>query len=75
VTKFERADAIVFALDLDAAENREVLVRYRLLRPELPIHVIASPEAAARWGQLLAGTHVVTKETEIAALLAQVHQT
>jgi hypothetical protein len=69
---FERADGIVFGLDLDDATNRAVLARYRELRPDLPIHVIASPEAAARWADALAGLDVVTSERDIAALLARV---
>jgi hypothetical protein len=69
---FERADGIVFGLDLDDETNRAVLARYRELRPDLPIHVIASPEAAARWADVVAGLDVVTSERDIAALLARV---
>jgi hypothetical protein len=69
---FDRADGVVFGLDLDDETNRAVLRRYRDLRPDLPIHVIASPEAAARWVDLLAGLHVVTGEREIAALVERV---
>lgn len=69
---FDRADGIVFGLDLDDEINRAVLLRYRELRPDLPIHVIASPEAAARWADALAGLDVVTSERDIAALLARV---
>lgn len=71
---FERADGIVFGLDLDDATNRAVLARYRELRPDLPVHVIASREAAARWAELLDGLDVVTSEREIAALLARVER-
>lgn len=69
--QFERADGVVFGLDLDDAANRAVLARYRALRPGLPIHVITSPEAAERWGDELEGLTVVTKESEIAELVAQ----
>jgi hypothetical protein len=73
--QFEEADGIVFALDLDDAANRAVLARYRELRPDLAIHVITTVETAAQWPDLLEGTIVVTKEDEIAALLADVDQT
>jgi hypothetical protein len=69
---FDEADGVVFGLDLDEPANRAVLARYRLLRPALPIHVITTTEAAARWAAELAGLHVVTREEEIAALLAEV---
>jgi hypothetical protein len=69
---FDRADGIVFGLDLDDATNRAVLARYRELRPDLPVHVIASPEAAERWADVVAGLDVVTSERKIAALLTRV---
>jgi hypothetical protein len=69
---FDQAEGVVFGLDLDDETNRAVLRRYRELRPDLPIHVITSPEAAERWADLLAGLDIVTSERDIAALLARV---
>jgi len=66
---FERATGVVFGLDLDVDLNRAVLARYRQLRPDLPIHVITSPETAQRWAAELEGTTVVTREEDVAALV------
>ena len=59
--KFDAAHGIVFELDLDRAEHRAIVQRYReLAREDLPIHVVATPEQAARYADLLADVEVWT---------------
>ena len=52
--KFGQAHGIVFELDLDRPQHREIVERYRQLsRPELPIRVVVRPEQAHRYQDLL----------------------
>lgn len=59
-TMAEQAHGIVFMLDLDQPEHREILARYRdLLRPDLPIAVVVSdPSQAITYAELLTGFRV-----------------
>lgn len=67
--KFEHAHGIVFKLDLDRADHRAVLFRYReLARPDMPIGVLATPEQAERYRDLLREVEVWTREPTVADL-------
>jgi hypothetical protein len=47
--KFERAHGIVFKLDPDGSQHREILYRYRQLAgPDVPIRVLLTPDQAER---------------------------
>jgi hypothetical protein len=66
---FERAHGIVFKLDLERDQHREILRRYRqLARPEVPIRVLASPGDAARDADLLRDVEVWSHEPDVADL-------
>jgi len=67
--KFERAHGIVFALDLDRAQHRAILERYRALgRDDLSIRVVVTPEHARRYAALLDKVQVWTHEPTVADL-------
>ena len=59
-TMAEQAHGIVFMLDLDREQHREILGRYReLLRPDLPIGVVVSDrDQAAKYADILEGFRV-----------------
>jgi hypothetical protein len=66
---FEAAHGIVFELDLDRAQHRAIVERYQQLgREGMPIRVVATPEQAARYGDLLAGVEVWTHDPTAADL-------
>jgi hypothetical protein len=67
--KFEQAHGIVFALDLDRAQHRAILARYReLARDDLPIRAVVSAEQQERYAALLAGVDVWDHEPSVADL-------
>lgn len=67
--KFEAAHGIVFGLDLDRAQHRAIVKRYRALaRPDLPIRVVVRPDQAERYRDLLAGVEVWAHEPNAADL-------
>ena len=59
-TLAEQAHGIVFMLDLDRPEHRQILATYKeLLRPDLPIAVVVSDASqAVTYADLLAGFRV-----------------
>ena len=66
---FEAAHGIVFELDLDRPQHRDIVQRYRELgREGLPIRVVATPEQAERYREELAGVEVWTHEPTTADL-------
>lgn len=66
---FEAAHGIVFELDLDRPQHRAIVTRYRELgREGLPIRVVATPEQAERYREVLAGVEVWTHEPTAADL-------
>ena len=66
---FEGAHGIVFKLDLDRAQHRALVRRYReLAPPDVPIRVVASAEQAARYAGTLVGVEVWTHEPNVAEL-------
>lgn len=67
--KYDTAHGIVFELDLDRAQHRAILDRYRALsRPDLPIRVVVRPDQAARYRDTLAGVEVWAREPTVADL-------
>lgn len=55
----EGADGIVFELDLDRPQHRAILRKYKaVLRPDLPIRVLARSDQVARHRELLSGLRV-----------------
>ncbi len=51
-TKIEGADGVLFQLDLDRKDHRQILAKYvRLL--DVPIRAVVSPEQRKRWARLL----------------------
>ncbi len=66
---FEAAHGIVFELDLDRPQHRAIVERYRQLgREGMPIRVVATPEQAERYRDVLAGVEVWTHEPNVADL-------
>lgn len=55
----EGAHGIVFELDLDRAQHRAILDRYkRTLRSDLPIRVVARPDQVSRYPDVLRGLKI-----------------
>jgi hypothetical protein len=68
-SKFETAHWIVFALDLDRPQHREILGRYRAMaRPDLPIRAVVRPDQAERYHDLLTDIEVCTHEPTVVDL-------
>jgi hypothetical protein len=67
--KVDRAHGIVFALDLDRAQHRAILQRYReITRPELPIRAVVRPGQRTKYADLLAAFDVWEHEPTVAEL-------
>lgn len=67
--KFEQAHGIVFELDLDRAQHRAIVQRYRdLARDDLPIRVVVRPEQQERYASLLSQVQVWDHEPTVADL-------
>ena len=65
----DRAHGIVFALDLDRAQHRAILKRYReVTRPEVPIHVVVRPGQREQYAALLESFEVWEHEPTVAEL-------
>jgi hypothetical protein len=68
-SKFDAAHGIVFQLDLDRPQHRDVVARYRALaRPDVPIRVVVRPGQAERYPELLSDVEVWTHEPTAAEL-------
>ena len=66
---FEVAHGIVFELDLDRPEHREIVDKYRALgQPELPIRVVVRPGQAERYREFLGQVEVWDHEPNAADL-------
>jgi hypothetical protein len=67
--KFESAHGIVFELDLDRAEHRSILERYRALaRADRPIRAVVRPGQAERYRDVLAGVETWSHDPTVAEL-------
>ena len=68
-TKFEAAHGIVFELDLDRAQHRAIVQRYRLLaRPDVPIRVVAPYGQADRYRDVVQDVELWDHEPNAADL-------
>jgi hypothetical protein len=68
-SKFDAAHGIVFQLDLDRPQHRDIISRYRAVsRPDLPIRVVVGPGQADRYPELLSEFEVWTQEPTVAEL-------
>jgi len=62
-TVAEGAHGVVFHLDLDRAQHRAILAKYKeQLREDVPIRVVTTPEQAVTYAPLLSGVQTWTKE-------------
>ena len=67
--KFEEAHGIVFELDLDRPQHRDIVERYAELgRPDLPIRVVVHPDQQARYASLLSKVQVWDHSPTVADL-------
>jgi hypothetical protein len=67
--QFGAAHGVVFALDLERPQHREILRTYgELRREDLPIRVVCSPEQAVRYADLLRDVEVWDHEPTVAEL-------
>lgn len=65
----DRAHGIVFALDLDRAQHRTILGKYRdVASPEVPIRVVVRPGQREKYGELLSRFEVWEHEPNVAEL-------
>jgi hypothetical protein len=65
---FGQAHGVVFQLDLDVAQHRAILGRYRHLRPDLPIRLVVRPDQLDRYRDILAGFELLVHEPSAAEL-------
>jgi hypothetical protein len=65
----EAAHGVVFALDLDRAQHRRILERYKTtLGEDVPIDIVTTGEQARRYHALLGGLRVRTSMPGVADL-------
>lgn len=67
-TLFDDAHGIVFELDLDLEQHRDIVKRYRQLATEKPIKVLVRPDQAVRYATFLADFEVWTRPPNAAEL-------
>jgi hypothetical protein len=66
---YEDAHGIAFELDLDRAQHRAILAKYReLANPDLPIRVFVTPDQAERYAHLLEDFEVWSHQPTVADL-------
>ena len=72
----EGAHGIVFELDLDQAQHRAILSRYKeSLRSDVPVRVVVRPGQAEKYSDVVKGLKVLTHEPvagDLDALAAEV---
>ena len=66
--KYRAAHGIVFELDLDRAQHRAILARYRELNADVPIRVVVRSDQAERYRDLISGVQVWTRTPNVADL-------
>ena len=65
---FDRANGIVFQLDLDEPENRAILEQYRQLNADIPIRVVVRPRQLETYHELLSRFEVLVRDPTAADL-------
>jgi hypothetical protein len=64
----ENAQGIVFELDLDRAQHRAILARYKdSLRSDIPVRVVVRPDQVTKYTHLLAGGVRALDHTPVAS--------
>ena len=75
----EGAQGIVFELDLDEAQHRAILKRYKeTVRSDVPVRVVVRPGQAEKYPDVVKGLKVLTHEPvagDLDALAAEVEAT
>ena len=66
--KYEHAHGIVFELDLDDAQHRAIVAKYRRLNPEIPIRVVVASDQLERYHHLLSGVEAWLRLPSVAEL-------
>lgn len=67
--KVDAAHGIMFVLDLDRAQHRAILHRYReVTRPDVPIRAVVRPGQRERFADTLAGIEIWEHEPTVADL-------
>jgi hypothetical protein len=66
--KYEHAHGIVFELDLDDAQHRAIVAKYRTLNPEIPIRVVVRADQLERYHHLLSGVEAWLRLPSVADL-------
>lgn len=65
----DQSHGVVFDLDLDRAQHRRILSRYReVMAPEIPIRAVVRPSQRERYRDLLADCEVWEHEPTVAEL-------
>jgi len=67
-TKYAAAHGIVFELDLDRPQHREIVARYRDLNPDVPIRVVVRDDQAERYRDLISEVQMWTHTPNVADL-------
>ena len=66
--KYAVAHGVIFELDLDRAEHRSILARYRELNADVPIRVVVRSDQAQRYRDLIDDVQVWTRPPNAADL-------
>jgi hypothetical protein len=66
--KYEQAHGIVFELDLDDAQHRAIVAKYRRLNPDIPIRVVVDPDQLERYPHLISGVEAWLRLPSVADL-------
>ena len=66
--KYERAHGIVFELDLDDAQHRAIVAKYRRLNPQIPIRVVVDSDQFERYSHLISGVEAWLRVPSVADL-------
>jgi hypothetical protein len=66
--KYQHAHGIVFELDLDDAQHRAIVAKYRMLNPEIPIRVVVDSDQLERYHHLIAGVQAWLRLPSVADL-------
>jgi hypothetical protein len=66
--KYQHAHGIVFELDLDDAQHRAIVAKYRRLNPEIPIRVVVDSDQLGRYHHLISGVEAWLRLPSVADL-------
>jgi hypothetical protein len=66
--KYQHAHGIVFELDLDDAQHRAIVAKYRMLNPEIPIRVVVGSDQLERYHHLISGVQAWLRLPSVADL-------